>query len=239
MRESKIFLGFHIFLLMIVLIGFGRSYYLRDWFLSRPLDSALRIHGLFLTAWFGWTVLQGYLIVSGRRLWHRHAAWFAGFIAMGVVLSAAWINTRLAMDLRSPQDPENMFIWGNYLTLLAFAVLLVAAIASRRDPQRHRRLILLASIAIIGPAFARFAFWPAFGYGLAAAPLFAGGGLLALFLIIVGHDWLILRKLHSATVGGIAIIVLALVVGVGLGASGLGFKVLNQLHITAAPGAVN
>ncbi len=238
MKESKLFLGFHIFLLTLVIVGFGRSYYLRDWFLSRPLDTSLRIHGFLLTLWFGLTVLQSYLIVAGRRLWHRQAAWCAGFIAIGVVASGVWINTRLATELRSPQEPENLFIWGNYLTLIAFTMLLVAAIAGRRDPQRHRRLILFASIAIIGPAFARFSFWPAFGYGLAAAPLFAVGGLLVLFLVAACNDWLTLRKLHSATIGGITTIFFSLVLGTGIGASGLGFKVLNGLHVIAPHGAV-
>lgn len=232
-NENRGFLIFHSAILAIVLIGFGRSYYLRDWFVERPLDVPLRIHGLFLTGWFAITAVQAYLIDSGRRSLHRQTAWLASAIALGVVLSATWINTRLALQIRSAQDPENAFVWVNYLSLLVFAVLFSTAVLKRREAQKHRRLMLLASIAIIGPAFARFAFWPVFGYGVAGGPPFAVGGLLLLMLALVGYDLLILRKVHPTTLRGIVAIVLFIAFGVGLGLSGMGFKVLNQLLMGA------
>lgn len=239
MNENRFILRLHIALLVIVLLGFARSFYLRDLFLSRPLDSALRIHGALLTSWFALTVLQSYLIALGRRHSHRQVAWIAGLVALGVVLSSAWINTRLAITLRSAAEPENIFVWGNYLTLVAFIALFVAGIRSRRDPQGHRRLILLASIAITGPAFARFAFWPVMGYGLGVAPIFSIAGLIALLALVVGYDLLNLRKVHSATAKGLAAIVICIALGVGIGASGLGFQVLSWFGLTVLPNAAS
>ena len=229
MNESRGFLIFHSAILAIVLIGFGRSYYLRDWFLVRPLDIPLRIHGLFLTCWFVATVVQSYLAYSGRGSLHRKVAWLAGIAALGVVISATWINTRLALEIRSPQEPENAFIWSNYMSLAVFVALFATALFKRREAQKHRRLMLLASIAIVGPAFARFAFWPIFGYGVAGGAPFALGGLLLLMLTLVGYDLATLKKVHSTTLRGITAIILFIALGVGLGLSGVGFQVFSRV----------
>jgi hypothetical protein len=230
--ENRAFLALHGSMLVIVLIGFGRSYYLRDWFIHEPLDVALRTHGLFLTCWFGLTVVQSCLVQFGRRRLHRKMAWFAGVIALGVVVSAVWINTRLALQVSSPKDPINAFIWGNYLTLIAFIALLSAAFVSRRDAPWHRRLIALSSIIIIGPAFARFAFWPIFGYGVAGGPLFAIGGMLLLLSLMIGSDLATLHKVHAATTVGMATVVVSLALGVWFGISEVGFNMLHRVSAT-------
>lgn len=237
MNENRYFQQVHIVLLVIVLLGFARSFYLREWFLSRPLDPALRIHGTFLTSWFALTVVQSSLISSGSRDWHRRVAWIAGLVAIGVVLLALWINTRLATTLHSAAEPEDIFVWGNYLTLVAFTALLVPGIRSRRYPQKNRRLIMLASIAFAGPAFARFAFWPVLGYGISVAPIFSIIGLIAFLALVAGFDRLTLRKLHAATVKGVAAIVICILLGAGIGVSGPGFKVLSWIGATALPNA--
>jgi hypothetical protein len=92
----------------------------------------------------------------------------------------------------------------------------------------HRRLILFASIAIIGPAFARVAFWPWVGLGVAAAPAFAGVGMLILIVMAVGDDFATLRRLHRATLGGLTGIFLPLIVGMGVAVSGLGFALTHR-----------
>ena len=231
MTENRFILRFHVAILVIVLLGFARTFYMRDWIFNRPLNSGLQLHGALLTAWFAVTSFQAYLISSGRRNLHRQIAWIACIIALSVVLSASWINTRLAMTLHSAAEPENILIWGNYLTLVAFTGLFLSAVQRRRNPQAHRRLILFASIVIVGPAFARFAFWPIFNFGIGIAPIFSVGGILVLLAIGAAYDFLSLGKLHSATIAGIASVVLSIAVGVGIGVSGLGFGALNSLGI--------
>ena len=236
MKENRAFLILHAVLLAFVLVGFGRSFYLAPLFGDPAgLDTPLRIHGWVLTAWFAITVAQGWLMLEGQRAWHRSLAWLAGLIAVGVVTTGLWINTRLALMISSPGSALNMFVWGNYFTLVAFALLLAAGIRKRREPDAHRRLLAFASIAIIGPAFARFAFWKLFGAsGAAGGPLFAAPGMLLMMLAVVGYDLAARRKIQAATVAGVTAVMGSLIVGVGAGASGMGFRLMQQLHPQAS-----
>ncbi len=227
MNDNRSFMFAHALLLAVVLVGFGRTFYLRGSFVQHALDVPLRVHGTILTCWFALAFAQAFLISTGRRIWHRRVAWLAAAIVPAVVVSAAWINTRLAGGLQSASDPENMFIWGNYMSLMAFVTLVAAGVAARRRADAHRRLLLLASIAIVGPAFARFSFWPIFGFGITGAPLFAIGGMLLMLGFVIAYDLKQSGRVHAATISGLVIIVATLVVGVAMGLSGVGFRLLD------------
>ena len=226
-RESRTFLRAHAFLLCVVLVGFARSFYLRGLFLDSPLHLRLAVHGVALTLWFVLTVVQAWFAASGRRSLHARMAWATVLVVPAVLITGAWVNTALAWQIRSAQDPENMFIWANYMSLLSFAALVVMAVVRRRRLPEHRRLVLFASIAIIGPAFARFAFWPVIGAGLALAPAFAGAGMLLLTLAAAAYDWATQRRVHATTLAGFAAILLPLLAGTALAVSGLGFGLIH------------
>lgn len=229
-RENQAFLWAHSLLLCVVVVGFGRSFFLRPLFLASPLTLPLLLHGAVLTLWFALTVQQAWTARTRRKSSHARAAWLAVPVLIGVVASGFWVNTALALQITSAQDPENMFVWANYMSLLSFAVLVALAVVKRRHLAAHRRLMLFASIAIIGPAFARFAFWPAFGLGklgLVLAPAFAGAGLLLLAVIAIGYDLVTLRRPQAATWGGLACIVLPLATGTAVALSGAGFALLH------------
>jgi hypothetical protein len=225
--ENRAFLLAHAVLLGVVLVGFARSFYLRDLFMRNALDVPLRLHGVALTGWFGLVCAQGAAMAVGRRDLHRQIAWLAALIVPAVVATSLFINTRLARSLVSARDPENMFVWGNYMSLLAFVGLVTAAIVLRRRPDAHRRLLLMASIAIVGPAFARFSFWPVFGLGVEGAPAFAVGGLLLLLALAFAFDRVRYGRVHPATWAGVGAIVATLVMGIGIGVTGLGYQLLQ------------
>ncbi|MCE4554492.1 hypothetical protein [Pelomonas cellulosilytica] len=216
-------------MLLIVLFGFARSFYARPLFTASPLTEPLMLHGAVLTLWFLLTTVQAWLAVSQRRAPHRQLAWLAMPIVAGVIASGAWVNTALALQLTSAEDPENMFIWANYMSLLSFLALVVLAVAYRRRLATHRRLMLFASVAIVGPAFARFAFWPVFGkLGLAIAPAFAVVGMLLLMGAAMSYDLFTLRRPQAATWGGLAGVLLPLLVGIGVALSGMGYNLLHH-----------
>lgn len=228
--DNRVFLMAHTVLLGVVLVGFARSFYLRDLFLRNALDVPLRLHGIALTGWFGLVFLQAAAMTAGRRDLHRRLAWLVALVLPAVVATSLFINTRLARTLTSARDPENMFVWGNYMSLVAFVGLVTAAIMLCRRPDAHRRLLLMASIAIIGPAFARFSFWPVFGLGIEGAPAFAIGGLLLLLALALGFDRIRRGRVHPATWAGVGAIVSTLVMGIGIGVTGLGYQLLHAVR---------
>ena len=229
-RETRAFFWAHVLLLLVVLVGFGRSFYLRGLFIAHPLNLLLQVHGAILTLWFALTVLQARLAVTGQKGSHARFAWLAVPTVAGVVISGAWVNTALALQLTSAEDPENMFIWANYMSLMSFVLLVALAVRARRRLTTHRRLMLFASIAIIGPAFARFSFWPFFGLGLAMAPAFAVAGMLLFVILAMGYDFVTWRRVQASTLGGFAGILLPLIAGTAVALSGLGFALIHRLQ---------
>jgi hypothetical protein len=222
-RETKVFAWAHVILLCVVLVGFGRSFYLRSLFLTSVLPDRLVIHGVALTLWFVFVAAQALLIQSGNRVWHRRAAWLAVPVVAGVVVTGFWVTARLLATLESANDGENMFIWTDFVSLLAFTALVAAAVVFRRQHATHRRLILFASILITAPALGRIAFWPVLHLGLAGAPIIALGGMAFLAALVFAYDLAATRRLHRASLWGLAGIASTWIIGTAIALSGIGF----------------
>ncbi|MFZ6644460.1 hypothetical protein ACO0LO_01985 [Undibacterium sp. TJN25] len=226
-KETRTFLFAHVFLLCIVLVGFGRTFYLRSLFTTHTLPVVLQLHGIALTLWYGMVVLQGALVVKGLRAWHARIAWLAIPIVVCVIVSGILVNMNVARQITSASDAENMFVWANFMSLVSFAILVSAGVIRRRRLAAHHRLIFFASLAIIGPAFARFSFWPAIGLGLAAAPIFAIAGMLLLVALAIGYDVTVFRRVQAATLAGFAGVLVPLIAGTAVAISGMGFALMH------------
>lgn len=131
-----------------------------------------------LTFWFILTVLQASLIRMRRVGWHRPAGYAVAGWAVLVVAMGLIADAQMASQINSPQDFDIIVVWGNLFSLILFRAFVTLALIFRKTPESHKRLILLASISIIGPATARFSEWPIFPGGMAARPFYVIGGLL-------------------------------------------------------------
>jgi hypothetical protein len=229
-KDSRVFVLVHLFLLCVVVIGFGRTFYLRSFFLPRPLSAVLQFHGVALTLWYGLVLLQGLLVVQAQRAWHARIAWLSIPIVAVVIISGVLVNLNVAVQIDSASSPENMFVWANFMSLLSFAILLVAGVILRRRFIAHHRLIFFASLAIIGPAFARFAFWPAIGMGIVFAPIFAMAGMILLIVVAVAYDFSLFRRVQPATIAGLAGVLVPLIAGTALAITGAGYGLLHSGH---------
>lgn len=223
------FFAAHLTLLAIVLAGFAPSFYLRPAFHhTAQLPALLIVHGTVLTLWFSLCVLQGWLIRNRRFELHRQMGYFsAGFAALVIVLGVL-ANLRLIGEIDSAEDGENIVIWANFFTLAMFAVLVSLAVVYRRRSDIHKRLTLLASISIVGPALARLPRWPIFAGGLEAGRNYAIGGLLVMFAALIAYDIVVRRRPHAASVGGMVAIVVGLAGSVFLGVTGIGYAWLHS-----------
>jgi hypothetical protein len=228
LRRSSFFLGAHGVLLLIVLVGFAPSFYLRATFPHvHQLPVLLHIHGAVLTAWFVLTVVQGWLIRSQRYEVHRKLGYIAAGYAAVVIILGTLANLRLISEIDSVSDGENIVVWGNFFTLVMFAVFVSLAVVFRAHPDAHKRLILLASMSIVGPALARFPRWPIFAGGMEAGRNYAIGGLLIMFALLLTYDIVTRRKPHPASWIGMIAIVVSLAGAVFLGVTGIGYHLIN------------
>jgi hypothetical protein len=226
-RPSFFFFA-HFVLLFVVLLGFAPTFYLRTAFhRTGSLPTLLYVHGTVLTLWFLLTVVQGWLMHLGRVRWHRRLGYVSAGYAVIVVVFGTLAELMLLSQIDSAGDGENIVVWGNFFTLIMFAAFVSLAVVFRAKPQAHKRLILLASMSIVGPALARFPRWPIFAGGMEAGRNYAIGGLLLMFALLLTYDIVTRKRPHPASLCGMLAIVVSLAGAVFLGVTGIGYRFLH------------
>jgi hypothetical protein len=238
--------GFHFLyphlLLALVLIGFAPTLYLRVITDPQPIPFYLHLHGMILTLWYLLLVLQAWLVRLGNTALHRKLGyWFAAYglvvIGGGLMATLNVVPRQLALGLAFDADlsrlapelglpPGTIFlpfvsgvVWANLGIVLTFAVLLGAAILLRRHAAAHKRLMLLSSLALLPPALARISRWEIMG---GENPATISLMVLVLAIVIIAHDLASLRRIHMATLTGVAVIVLCTLAAAAIGSSAFG-----------------
>jgi len=201
--ERAFFGGMAALIAVTILFGFARTYYLRP-LVAAPsprlptLTPLIHVHGLLFTGWIVLLVVQTCLIAARRADVHRRLG-IAG-AALAVPMIGVGTLTALQGVVRgvSPGGIEpRRFLAMPLFALLVFGVLLFAGLRARRDAQSHKRLVLLATIALLPPALAR---WMIVYLGLPVPSVLA---VSTLFVVpIVVWDWKTLGQLHPATLWG-------------------------------------
>jgi hypothetical protein len=197
-------------------VGFAPSYYLAPIFGAKPLSMLLHVHGVVFTAWILLYLAQTGLIAAGRSDIHRVVGPAAVLLAMLMVplgIATAIITKQVvAAHHMPPQGPPLIFPLGAVLT---FAVLVGSGIAMRKRSAWHKRLMLLATLAILTTPLARITRFTHIGLSPAS-----GGMLLTDILLaaLAFYDIKTRSKLHPATIwgGGFFLATQALRIGLNL-----------------------
>jgi len=172
-------------------IGFSPTYYLAQAG-SKPLTPLMHLHGLVATAWMLVYLAQNGLVAGRRVDLHRKLGSWAMYLALIFVVLTTLTAFASAPRLR-------VFQAGAVLMFMAFVV---GGWVSRRQPDSHKRFMLLATIAMIPPAFARLQLpFP----GPVGANI---GGLLFLIPPLI-YDLATRRRLHPVLLwGGLLMIIM-------------------------------
>jgi len=233
-------------ILAIVLSGFAPTLYLRPVFKPLPIPGYLYLHGIVLTSWFVWFTMQTFLIQSRRTALHRRlgvagavlavAVPFAGLLATSQVVGRV---VALGIDFNGDASvfgigvsgPIVQFlagvVWSNLSSAVTFAVLRWAGILLRRRAAAHKRLLVIATVSVLGPALARLARLPFFG---GEQGPFTVSVLLALLAAVVIHDVVTMRKLHPATTAGISFAIAVSVIFNAIAATQMGLSLVRWLQ---------
>jgi hypothetical protein len=144
---------------LIVLAGFGRTYYLRGLFNVPPLPSVVvHMHGLLMSAWVALFVTQVWLISSKQIRVHQRLG-YAGVGLALLILPVGFLAAVRAAKYGSPSTPPGVsplgFLIVPLVDLLMFTIFFGAAIYYRKKPAQHKMLMLLTAINFIPPAIAR------------------------------------------------------------------------------------
>lgn len=205
-RERLFYTGMAVAVVITVFAGFARTYYLRPYFASSSLPPLLHLHGVVFTSWLLLLLAQTALVAAKRTDIHRRLG-IAGAIvaALMVGIGTATAIIRAKVVEVPPGTPSPLVFLAIPLgDMLVFSILIVAGFYFRRRADVHKRLMLLATIAILPAATARLPF----AFIEQAGPV-AFFGLADLFIVAcLLYDVVVRRHLHRATVlGGLLIVI--------------------------------
>ncbi len=167
----------------------------------------VHLHGVAMLGWLALLVAQNRIAARGDIARHRKLGRIALPLVAAIVVLGSYAGiAALQLGRVPPFFTPPFFLALTQIGVAAFAGLVIAALAWRRDKQAHRRLMLGATIAVLDPALGR----------LLPMPLVGGengewmimGVQLALMGLIAVHDRRTLGRVHPATVAVAAVIVL-------------------------------
>jgi len=192
--------------LLVMFAGFAPTYYLKHVLGGAPeLDGMRMVHGAVMTTWFALFLVQARLVAMGRTDLHRTVG------TAGIVVAAAVVGMGMSLAIAAarsgaspvPGIPPLVFLIMPVAEMFMFTMLFSSAIALRRRSPWHKRLMLLATLAMLTPAVARL-------------PFLRDGGPPAFFaftdVIILGciaFDTARNRRVHPAFIAGLIFIIVA------------------------------
>ena len=189
-------------ILATVFVGFARTYYLAGVFRA-PLPSLIvHIHGAAFSCWVLLLVTQTSLVSAGRVDLHRRLG-IAGFLlACLMVVLGVLASTDSLVRNAGPAGRDPQFFYIVPLTdMLIFGTLIFFAYRRRSNPAAHKRLILVATVALMIAAIAR---WPFLGQ---RNPIRAALYSYIFLLLLAAYDLWSTRKVHRATLRAAAFLV--------------------------------
>jgi hypothetical protein len=233
-RRDRFFVAFASAILLIVLVGFAKTFFGRSYFGkldmlgTTELPAHLIVHGIILTAWFVLFLAQTLLVATRRIAVHRRVGIAGVFLAVLVVASGLITVAEFVPRATLAKLPVEAFVpvvFANSGGLAAFAICVLRGVLRRSEPAVHRRMMAIASSTITVQAGTRVG--ELFGLSPAALGL---PTLIALLLTIVAYDLATERRVHPATVWGGIVAIACPAIFVGLGNSPFGEAIVEILR---------
>jgi hypothetical protein len=184
-------------IVVLVFVGFARTYYLHSLFRMPALSKFLHLHGAVMTGWIVLFAVQTLLIASNHTRIHRILGAFgAGYAVLVVIMgcTATVISARREVLAHSQFVSGTLTVLALELTqMLLFASLVAAGIWLRNRAGYHKRLMLLATFCMLPNPIVRLFLWAGFGSNILILCLWA-----SLVAAIVLLDSMRNRRLNPA-----------------------------------------
>jgi len=149
--RTGFYVGASLLIVAIVLAGFGPSFF--NMAVGPPRPWFFHLHGAVFLGWLVLLVCQAVLGARGKIALHKRVGTFG--VAYGALLFVVGlIMTFYATALHVRTGEWDMDRAATFLTIplgdmVLFGGFFGAAVAARRNPEVHKRLILLACVAIM------------------------------------------------------------------------------------------
>lgn len=142
---------------VVVIWGFSHTVDQNLIHAAPPRPLILWFHGAAFSAWIAFFIFQSALVRTRNVKIHRFFGWFGTALATAMVLLG--VTTAIVMGrfdtYRLHQPGSDAFLIIPLYDMLTFAILIGLAIAWRKRPELHRRLIFIATCVLLDAAFGR------------------------------------------------------------------------------------
>lgn len=192
-------------------VGFAPTYYLVE-LNNGPtplLTTRLHVHAALSSAWMILLIVQTQLVAIGRRDIHRMLGIAGAAVAVATVITGIVValeserRVHTAANAGTLADPY-VFLMFPMMSVGLFGFFVLLAVLKRNRPDTHKRLMILGTISLIGPAIARIVTMAVRGFGFVGLPGVVGAVLLMNVFIaaLALRDLKTLGRLHPATLWG-------------------------------------
>ena len=190
--------------LVLAFLGFAPTYYMKAVFGGPELTPVKHLHGVVMSAWLVLFFVQARLVAKGRTDLHR----VLGVAGLLVAVAVVWAGMAAAIasgraGFAPPGIPPLAFIAIPVGDMVTFAALVGVALGLRRRSPWHKRLMLVATLAMLTPAIARLMII----LGVAPIPPLFFGLVDLLILACAAYDWRRNGRWHAAFTAGLAFVV--------------------------------
>jgi hypothetical protein len=202
--DRVFFSSMTLLILACILNGFARTYFLAG-MVTAPLPNRLiHVHGAAFTLWIVLLIVQNSLISTGNVRIHRKLG-LAGF---GLAVAMVVLGTFAAADaLRRGSGPLGLdaktFFVIPISDMVLFTIYVFCAYRAKSRPEAHKRLILIATIALVDAAVGR---WPIAIFQ--QHPPLQDIVPFAFLLMIIAYDIFTLRRVSRTTIWASALLVI-------------------------------
>jgi hypothetical protein len=217
-RDHMFYMAMAAVMALIVFIGFGPTYYFKlltggptATFGGRPFTLLVHVHGALFTVWVLFFMTQTALVAQRRVRAHRKLGVVGAVLAVSMVVAGlAMIRPRTGVALPEARIATLIVPFFEMVMFVAFITL---AFVLRRDPESHKRLVLLANASILEAAIGRLpgvqSLAAMVGHLPGARPWFASCGLAFLYVVTgIAYDVISRRRVHPVYIFGGAFLAL-------------------------------
>jgi hypothetical protein len=238
-QRSRFYLILAALLLLLVFVGFARTFYLRPFF-EQPrawqidrLPWVYVFHGIVATAWFVLLLLQSALVHSRKLGVHRKLGFASAGVAALLVVTGAFavLNStprRVGMGLLNPSNIAEMQAQSlplvlDVLSLVVFTAAVGTALVFRTNAILHRTLMLVGSMSFMVVTLTRVLDLIPGIPGSLFVPVVAVLSLLSPSALLI-HDWVVHRRFPPYAFAGLTAILLMAVLTFVIPSTEWGFR---------------
>jgi hypothetical protein len=203
--EQYFYLFMSILIAATVIYGFSHTVDRNLIHAKPPRPALLWVHASLFSTWVAFYILQSGLVRARNLKLHRTIGWGGAALGASMIVVGFWVAVVMVRFQISQlhHTGREAFLIVPFLDMVSFASCLGLAILWRKQPERHRRLMLIACCALTAAAFGRMRIMESI------PPLYFYSGVDGLILLGAVRDLAITRRIHAVYLVAIPVLMAA------------------------------